>query len=124
MKIKAIRNVQIAGYGVVRRGRVIDFAKDKIDERMAANFVSAADDSRLKPTVKPKDDKQQPDLIEKTKEELLAEQDAKRKEARKNLLDKLGVDGVKEQLAELGVNFTADTPEDKLADMLLDHLGE
>ena len=124
MKIKAIRNVQIAGYGVVRRGRVIDFAKDKIDERMAANFVSAADDSRLKPTVKPKDDKQQPELIEKTKEELLAEQDAKRKEARKNLLDKLGVDGVKEQLAELGVNFTADTPEDKLADMLLDHLGE
>lgn len=124
MKIKAIRNVQIAGYGVVRRGKVIDFAKDKIDERMAANFVSAADDSRLKVTVKKKEGEQQPDLIEKTKEELLAEQDAKRKEARADILKKLGVGGIKEQLAEFGIPFTAETPDEKLADLYLDRIGE
>ena len=122
MKIIALHNVEIAGYGIVKRGEIIDYAKDRIDARIAANFLDASDDSRLKPTVRT--DKDQPDLIEKTKEEMLAEQDAKRKELRKSYIDKLGLDGMKEQLAELGVPFTADLTEDKLADLLIDHLGE
>ena len=122
MKIKALHNVEIAGYGIVKRGEIIDYAKDRIDARIAANFLDASDDSRLKPAVK--SDKDQPDLIKKTKEEMLAEQDAKRKELRKSYIDKLGLDGMKEQLAELGVPFTADLSEDKLADLLIDHLGE
>ena len=122
MKIIALHNVEIAGYGIVKRGEIIDYAKDRIDARIAANFLDASDDSRLKPTVKT--DKDQPDLIKKTKEEMLAEQDAKRKELRKSYIDKLGLDGMKEQLAELGVPFTADLSEDKLADLLIDHLGE
>ena len=122
MKIIALHNVEVAGYGIVKRGEIIEYAKDRIDARIAANFLDASDDSRLKPTVK--SDKNQPDLIKKTKEEMLAEQDAKRKELRKSYIDKLGVDGMKEQLAELGVPFTADLSEDKLADLLIDHLGE
>ena len=122
MKILALANVEVAGYGIVKRGEIIDYAKDKIDARIAANFLDAADDSRLKPTVRT--DKDQPDLIKKTKEEMLAEQDAKRKELRKSYIDKLGLDGMKEQLAELGVPFAADMKEDKLADLLIDHLGE
>ena len=122
MKIIALHNVEIAGYGIVKRGEIIDYAKDRIDARIAANFLDASDDSRLKPTVKT--DKDQPDLIKKTKEEMLAEQDAKRKELRKSYIDKLGLDGMKEQLAELGVPFTADLSEDKLADLLIDHRGE
>lgn len=122
MKIIALHNVEIAGYGIVKRGEIIDYAKDRIDARIAANFLDASDDSRLKPTMKT--DKDQPDLIKKTKEEMLAEQDAKRKELRKSYIDKLGLDGMKEQLAELGVPFTADLSEDKLADLLIDHLGE
>ena len=124
MKIKAISNVQLAGYGIVRRGTIIDFAKDRIDARIAANFLNASDDSRLKPTVKPKDDPREPKLLEKTKEELLAEQDAKRKEARADLLKKLGEDGIREQLAGFGIPFTKDTPVDKLCDLLLDRIGE
>ena len=122
MKILALSNVEVAGYGIVKRGEIIEYAKDRIDARIAANFLDASDDSRLKPTVK--SDKNQPDLIKKTKEEMLAEQDAKRKELRKSYIDKLGLDGMKEQLAELGVPFTADLSEDKLADLLIDHLGE
>ena len=122
MKIIALANVEVAGYGIVKRGEVIDYAKDRIDERIAANFLNAADDSRLKPTVK--SDKNQPDLIKKTKEEMLAEQDAKRRELRKSYIDKLGTDGIKEQLAQLGVPFTAELTDEKLADLLIDHLGE
>ena len=122
MKIIALHNVEIAGYGIVKRGEIIDYAKDRIDARIAANFLDASDDSRLKPTVRA--DKDQPDLIKKTKEEMLAEQDAKRKEARADLIKKLGVDGIKEQLAELGVPFTAEHTDEKLADLLIDHLGE
>ena len=122
MKIIALHNVEIAGYGIVKRGEIIDYAKDRIDARIAANFLDASDDSRLKPTAK--SDKNQPDLIKKTKEEMLAEQDAKRKELRKSYIDNLGIDGMKEQLAELGVPFTGDLSEEKLADLLIDHLGE
>ena len=122
MKILALHNVEVAGYGIVKRGEIIDYAKERIDARIAANFLNAADDSRLKPTVKP--DKDQPDLIRKTKEEMLAEQDAKRKEARQGYIEKLGADGIREQLAELGVPFMADMPVEKLADILIDHLGE
>ena len=121
MKIVAIANVQVSGYGIVKRGSVIDFAKDKIDERIAANFLNAADDSRLKVSKKASD--AQPDLLKKTKEEMLAEQEAERKEARKNLLEKLGIDGIKEQLAEVGVNFTAETTENELCDLYLHHIG-
>ena len=121
MKILAIANVQVSGYGIVKRGAVIDFAKDKIDERIAANFLNAADDSRLKVSKKASD--AQPDLLKKTKEEMLAEQEAERKEARKNLLEKLGIDGIKEQLAEVGVNFTAETTENELCDLYLHHIG-
>ena len=123
MKIIALHNVEVAGYGIVKRGEIIDFSKEKIDERIAANFLNAADDSRLKPAKKP-DNANQPDLLKKTKEEMLAEQDAKRKELRKSYIDKLGLDGMKEQLAELHVPFTSETPEKKLCDMLLDHQGE
>ena len=123
MKILALHNVEVAGYGIVKRGEIIDYAKDKIDERIAANFLNAADDSRLKPAKKP-DNANQPDLLKKTKEEMLAEQDAKREEARQGLLRKLGIDGIKEQLAEFGIPFTSETPEKKLCDMLLDHQGE
>ena len=122
MKIIALHNVEVAGYGIVKRGEIIDYAKDRIDERIAANFLNAADDTRLKPAKK--QDKDQPELLPKTKEEMLAQQDAEREEARKNLLAKLGVEGIKEQLAELGVTFTKETPEKKLCDMLLDKLGE
>ena len=121
MKIVAIANVQVSGYGIVKRGTVIDFAKDKIDERIAANFLNAADDSRLKVSKKASD--AQPELLKKTKEEMLAEQEAERKEARKNLLEKLGIDGIKEQLAEVGVNFTAETTENELCDLYLHHIG-
>ena len=122
MKIIALHNVEVAGYGIVKRGDIIDYAKDRIDARIAANFLNAADESRLKPTAR--QDGNQPDLIRKTKEEMLAEQDAKRKELRKTYIDKLGLDGMKEQLAELGVPFSADLGEEKLADLLIDHLGE
>ena len=122
MKIVAIANVQVSGYGIVKRGSVIDFAKDKIDERIAANFLNAADDSRLKVSKKAAD--AQPELLKKTKEEMLAEQESERKEARKNLLEKLGIDGIKEQLAEVGVNFTAETTENELCDLYLHHIGE
>ena len=122
MKIIALANVEVAGYGVVKRGEIIDYAKDRIDERIAANFLNAADDSRLTPAKKK--DKDQPELLPKSKEEMLAQQDADRKEARESLLKKLGIDGIKEQLAELGVTFTSETPEKKLCDMLLDPLGE
>lgn len=122
MKIIALHNVEVAGYGIVKRGEIIDYAKDRIDERIAANFLNASDDSRLKPAKKT--DKDQPELLPKSKEEMLAQQDADRKEARESLLKKLGIDGIKEQLAELGVTFTSETPEKKLCDMLLDHLGE
>ena len=122
MKIIALANVEVAGYGIVKRGEIIDYAKDRIDERIAANFLNAADDSRLTPSRKR--DKDQPELLPKSKEEMLAQQDAERKEARESLLKKLGVEGIKEQLAELGVTFTSETPEKKLCDMLLDHLGE
>ena len=122
MKIIALNNVEVAGYGIVKRGDIIDYAKDRIDARIAANFLNAADDSRLKPTAKA--DRNQPDLIRKTKEELLAEQDLKRKEARADLIRKLGVDGIKEQLAEFGIPFTAETKVEKLCDMLLDRIGE
>ena len=122
MKIIALHNVEVAGYGIVKRGEIIDYSKERIDARIAANFLDASDDSRLKPTVRT--DKDQPDLIRKTKEEMLAEQDAKRRELRKSYVDKLGADGIREQLAELGVPFTADLSEDKLADLLIDHLGE
>lgn len=123
MKIIALHNVEVAGYGIVKRGEIIDYAKDRIDERIAANFLDASDDSRLKP-VKRQENANQPDLLKKTKEEMLAEQDAKRKEARADLIKKLGVDGIKEQLAELGVPFTAEHTDEKLADLLIDHLGE
>lgn len=122
MKIVAIANVQVSGYGIVKRGSVIDYAKDKIDERIAANFLNAADDSRLKVSKKAAD--AQPELLKKTKEEMLAEQEAERKVARKNLLDKLGIDGIKEQLAEIGVSFTAETSENELCDLYLHHIGE
>jgi len=122
MKILALSNVEVAGYGVVKRGEIIDYAKDKIDERIAANFLNASDDSRLKVALK--DDKSQPELIQKTKEEMLAEQDAERKERRKDALKKLGIDGVKEQLAEFGIPFTSETPQDKLLDLYLDRIGE
>ena len=122
MKIIALSNVEVAGYGIVKRGEIIDYAKDRIDERIAANFLNAADDSRLKPAKK--QEKDQPELIRKTKEEMLAEQDQKRKEARADLIKKLGPDGIKEQLAEFGIPFTSETPEKKLCDMLLDHQGE
>ena len=122
MKIIALSNVEVAGYGIVKRGEIIDYAKDRIDERIAANFLNAADDSRLKPAKKK--DEQQPDLIRKSKEELLAEQDAKRKEARADILKKLGPGGIKEQLAEYGIPFTSETSDEKLADLYLDRIGE
>ena len=122
MKIIALHNVEVAGYGIVKRGEIIDYAKDRIDERIAANFLNAADDSRLKPAKKK--DEQQPDLIKKSKEELLAEQDAKRKEARADILKKLGPGGIKEQLAEYGIPFTSETSDEKLADLYLDRIGE
>ena len=123
MKIIALHNVEVAGYGIVKRGEIIDYAKDRIDERIAANFLNASDDSRLKPAKK-QENANQPDLLKKTKEELLAEQDAKREEARKGLLKKLGIEGIKEQLAEFGIPCTSETPEKQLCDMLLDHQGE
>ena len=123
MKIIALSNVEVAGYGIVKRGEIIDYAKDKIDERIAANFLNASDDSRLKVAKKPANENQ-PDLLKKTKEELLAEQDAKREEARQGLLKKLGIDGIKEQLAEMGVNFTAETSENELCDLYIHHIGE
>ena len=122
MKIIALHNVEVAGYGIVKRGEIIDYAKDRIDERIAANFLNAADDSRLKPAKKK--DEQQPDLIKKSKEELLAEQDLKRKEARADILKKLGPGGIKEQLAEYGIPFTSETSDEKLADLYLDRIGE
>ena len=122
MKIIALHNVEVAGYGIVKRGDIIDFAKDRIDERIAANFLNAADDSRLKPAKK--QEKDQPELLKKSKEELLAEQDQKRKEARADLIKKLGPDGIKEQLAEFGIPFTSETTEEKLADLYLDRIGE
>ena len=122
MKIIALANVEVAGYGVVKRGEIIDYAKDRIDERIAANFLNAADESRLKPTKR--EEANQPDLLKKTKEELLAEQDAKRKEARDDLIKKLGVEGIKEQLSELRVPFNSELSDEKLADLLIDHLGE
>ena len=122
MKILALSNVEVAGYGIVKRGEIIEYAKDKIDERIAANFLNASDESRLKPTVKV--DPNQPALIQKTKEEMLAEQDAQRKESRKVLIDKLGEEGIREQLAELKVPFSNDTKLEKLADLLIDRLGE
>ena len=123
MKIIALANVEVAGYGIVKRGETIEYAKDRIDERIAANFLNASDDSRLKPAKKP-EGTGQPDLIKKTRAEMLAEQDAQRKEARANILKKLGVDGLKEQLAEYGIPFTSETGEDKLADLYLDRVGE
>ena len=123
MKIIALHNVEVAGYGIVKRGEIIDFSKEKIDERIAANFLNAADDSRLKPAKKP-DNANQPDLLKKTKEEMLAEQDLKRREARENVLKKLGVDGLKEQLAQFGIPVTKETKPEKLADLYLDRTGE
>ena len=123
MKILALHNVEVAGYGIVKRGEIIEYAKDRIDERIAANFLNAADDSRLKPAKKPEGEGQ-PELLKKTREEMLAEQDAKRKEARENVLKKLGVDGLKEQLAQFGIPFTKDTKPEKLADLYLDRTGE
>ena len=122
MKITALANVEVAGYGIVKRGETIEYAKDRIDERIAANFLNAADETRLKPTVRT--DPNQPELIQKSKEEMLAEQDAQRKEARANLLKKLGEDGIREQLAGFGIPFTRDLPVDKLCDLLLDRIGE
>jgi hypothetical protein len=123
MKILAIANVQLAGYGIVRRGTVIDYAKDKIDERIAANFLNAADETRLKVSKKAQSG-HQPELIKKTKEELLAEQEAKRIEERKELLEKLGEEGVKEQLAEFSIPFNSEMSIEKLCDLLLDRIGE
>ena len=113
MKILAIANVQLAGYGIVRRGTVIDYAKDKIDERIAANFLNAADETRLKVSKKAQSGNQ-PELIKKTKEELLAEQEAKRIEERKEILEKLGEEGVKEQLAEFSIPFNSEMSIEKL----------
>ena len=84
MKIIALHNVEVAGYGIVKRGEIIDFSKEKIDERIAANFLDASDDSRLKPA-KRQENANQPDLIKK-----------------------LGVDGIKEQLAQFHIPFTKD----------------
>jgi hypothetical protein len=123
MKILAIANVQLAGYGIVRRGTVIDYAKDKIDERIAANFLNAADETRLKVSKKAQSGNQ-PELIKKTKEELLAEQEAKRIEERRELLEKLGEEGVKEQLAEFSIPFNSEMSIEKLCDLLLDRIGE
>ena len=123
MKIIALHNVEVAGYGIVKRGEIIDFSKEKIDERIAANFLDASDDSRLKPA-KRQENANQPDLIKKTKEEMLAEQDAKRKEARADLIKKLGVDGIREQLAQFHIPFTKDMKPEKLADLYLDRTGE
>ena len=123
MKILAIANVQLAGYGIVRRGTVIDYAKDKIDERIAANFLNAADETRLKVSKKAQSGNQ-PELIKKTKEELLAEQEAKRIEERKELLEKLGEEGIKEQLAEFSIPFNSEMSIEKLCDLLLDRIGE
>lgn len=122
MKILALANVEVAGYGIVKRGEIIDYAKDKIDARIAANFLNAADESRLKAA--PVKDKDQPDLLKKTKEEILAEQDAERAAARKNLIEKLGEDGIREQLAEYGIPFRADTPVEKLCDLLNERIDE
>ena len=121
MKIIALHNVEVAGYGIVKRGTIIDYGKGRIDERIAANFLNAADDSRLKVSKKASD--AQPGLLKKTKEEMLAEQEAERTEARKHLLEKLGIDGIKEQLAEVGVNFTTETTENELCDLYLHHIG-
>ena len=123
MKIIATADVQVRGYGIVRRGTVIDLPKEKIDERIAANFLKAEDESRLKPE-KRQGDPNQPDLLKKTKEEMLAEQDAERKAACKALVDKLGADGIREQLAQLRVSFNSQMSEEKLAGLLLDQLGE
>jgi hypothetical protein len=123
MKILAIANVQLAGYGIVRRGTVIDYAKDKIDERIAANFLNAADETRLKVSKKAQS-VNQPELIKKTKEELLAEQEAKRIEERRELLEKLGEEGIKEQLAEFSIPFNSEMSIEKLCDLLLDRIGE
>ena len=123
MKIVATSDVQVRGYGIVRRGTVIDLPREKIDERIAANFLKADDESRLK-AERPKGDQGQPELFKKSKEEMLAEQDAERKAACKALLEKLGVDGVKEQLAELRVSFNSQMSEERLAGLLLDQLGE
>ena len=123
MKIVATSDVQVRGYGIVRRGSVIDLPKERIDERIAANFLKAEDESRLR-AERPKGDPNQPDLFNKTKEEMLAEQDAARKAACQELLAKLGLDGVKEQLAELRVSFNSQMSGERLAGLLLDQLGE
>lgn len=123
MKIIALNNVEIAGRGIVKRGDIIDFPKERIDTRIAANFLSAADDSRLKVAVK-EDNGMQGELLPKTKGELLAEQDREREEMRKALIEKLGAEGIREQLGELRVSIPPNADEKKLADMLLDRFGE
>lgn len=123
MKIIALNNIEMPGYGIVKRGTVIDYAKDAIDERIAANFRNASDDSILKVAKKMEDDRQQ-ELFQKGKAELLAEQEAKRKEDVKALIEKLTVEGIKEQLAELQIPFKADMSDEKLAGLLLDRIGD
>lgn len=122
MKIMALWNVQLPGHGIVRRGTVVDFPKERIDERIAANFVEAGTEKRLK--AKTSDNGQQQELLPKTKEEMIAEQNAEQKAAREDLLKKLGVDGIKEQLAAAGVPFNKETSEEKLCDLWLDRFGE
>ena len=41
MKITAKRSAQVAGFGIVGRGRTIDLPEDRIDDRIAALFVRA-----------------------------------------------------------------------------------
>ena len=123
MKITALANVEVPGYGIVRRGETIEYPKDRIDERIVANFVGP-DEKRLKASSK-NEDERQGQLFDKTKEEMLAEQEAAKKEARKALLEKLGgIEGVKEKLAEYKATFKKEASDDELCDRLLEIIGE
>jgi len=122
MKIMALSNVELSGHGIVRRGEVVEFPKERIEERIAANFVEAGTEKRLK--AKPTESSAQDELLPKSKEEMIAEQAAEQKAARENILKKLGIDGIKEQLAQSGIPFTGETSEDKLCDLWLDRFGD
>lgn len=119
MKIRAIYATQVNGYGIVKRGEVIDLSDDRVDARIAANF-RREDGSPIVPGKsggKAKDAEKGDGDAEKDKA-------AAQAEAVKRTVDVVGREGIMRKLDELGVTYKPAHKTDYLARLLLEATGE
>lgn len=114
MNIIAKRAVEVSGYGIVRRGQVIDYPETAINERIACNFVGS-DGTAL--TVG--------DEAEKTADADGAPAGQTDEDSLvKRTVDTLGRDGILRKLDEMGISYKPTHRTDYLAKLYLQAKGE